>query len=432
MTDALASQIAHLYRRAGFSATQAEVQAGVARGYSETVDHLLDPTRVDTAVVADPAVDYSTSGPAVTIEEKKAKNKLRNQQQELLADWWLEKMAATDRPATEKLTLFWHDHFATSVDKVKAAILMFEQNKTLRNLGTGRFEALAQAMAKDGAMMIWLDSNQNTNKKPNENFGRELMELFTIGIGSYTDNDVREAARAFAGWRFNPKGGFALAPKLVDTGSKTILGQTGALTGEQVVSLLSNSPATARFITAKMWRFYAFPAASDHPAIVELSGAFARDFDLAKLHRAIFLHPSFQSTEARQGLVKQPVEWGVGVCRQLGVRPSALGIRPRLALGLRQMNQEVFAPPSVGGWPDNNYWISTASALSRMTMAFNISGAVDLSWLSSVAAAQRPDALAAKLTVDGWSASTLGAIRVANNPRNQLAAALTSPEYVLN
>lgn len=432
MTDALASQIAHLHRRAGFSATQAEVQAGVARGYSATVDYLLDPTRVDAAVVADPVVDYSTYGPAVTIEEKKAKAKLRNEQQALLADWWLEKMAATERPATEKLTLFWHDHFATSVDKVKAAILMLEQNKTMRNLGTGRFEALAQAMAKDGAMMIWLDSNQNTNRKPNENFGRELMELFTIGIGNYTDNDVREAARAFAGWRFTPNGGFSLVQKFVDSGSKSILGQTGPLTGEQVVSLLSNSAAAARFITAKMWRFYAFPAASDHPAIVELSTSFARDFDIAKLHRAVFMHPAFQSTEARQGLVKQPVEWGVGICRQLGIRPSALGIKPRLALGLKQMNQEVFAPPSVGGWPDNNYWISTASALSRMTMALNIAGAVDLNWLSSLPASQRPDALAATLTVDEWSASSLGAIRGANNPRMQLAAALTSPEYVLN
>ncbi len=433
MTDALSSQIAHLYRRAGFSATQAEVADGAARGYAATVELLLDPAKTDAVSVPDPAVDYSTYAAVETVEERKARNKIRQEQRRNTIEWWLEKMVVSDRSATEKLTLFWHDHFATSIEKVDTAILMFEQNKTLRRLGSGRFEDLVQAVAKDGAMMVWLDSNKNTNRKPNENFGRELMELFTIGIGNYTDADVREAARSFAGWRFSPTGGFDVKLKLADVGSKTLLGQTGAFTGEQVISMLSNSAAAAKFITTKMWRFFAFPAPGDHPAIVELSAGFVRDFDIAKLHKAIFLHPAFQTTEARQGLVKQPVEWIVGICRQLGIKPSSLTLmKPNLVQSCARLNQELFAPPSVGGWPDNGYWISTATALARLQIALAIAGNADLSWLTGANATQRLDVIAKKLAIDGWSNSTANAIKAASNPRQQLAAALASPEYVLN
>jgi uncharacterized protein (DUF1800 family) len=432
MPDQVTSQIAHLYRRAGFAATPAEMQASVARGYGATVDYLLDAARVDPVAIPDPVVDYSTYVSVETVEERKARNKVRQEQRQNIVEWWLEKMTVSEQPVVEKRTLFWHDHFATSIEKVDTAILMYEQNKVFRRLGGGRFEDLTQAVAKDVAMMIWLDSNRNVKNRPNENFGRELMELFTIGIGNYSDNDVREASRAFAGWRSSPTGGFTLNPKQSDPGVKTILGQTGAFTGEQVISQLTNSEATAKFIARKMFSFYAFPAPSEHPAVAQLATGFAKDFNITNLQRALFLHPAFQSTEARQGLVKQPIEWLIGMMRQLGLRPTSLPPGKGMQGNLRRLNQEPFAPPSVGGWPDNGYWISTASALTRHQTAIALTNEANLDWLSSAAPPQRADVLAQRLTVDGWTPSTLNAIKSVTEPRQQLIAALISPEYVLN
>ncbi len=432
MPDPVTSQIAHLYRRAGFAATPAEMQAGVARGYAATVDYLLDASRADSVAIPEPVVDYSTYVPVETVEERKARQQVRKEQRSNIVEWWLEKMTVSEQPVVEKRTLFWHDHFATSIEKVDTAILMYQQNQVFRQLGGGRFEDLTQAVAKDIAMMIWLDSNRNVKNRPNENFGRELMELFTIGIGSYTDADVREASRAFAGWRSSPTGGFSLNQKQADPGVKTILGQTGPFTGEQVISQLTNSEATAKFIARKLFSFYAFPAPADHPAIAQLAGGFMRDFNITNLQKALFLHPAFQSSEARQGLVKQPIEWAVGAMRQLGLRPSGLPPGKGMQGHLRRLNQEPFAPPSVGGWPDNGYWISTASALSRHQIAIALVGEANLDWLSSAAQPQRADVLAQRLTVDAWTPSTSNAIKSVNEPRQQLIAALISPEYVLN
>ncbi len=431
MADQLTLQLAHLYRRAGFGARPEDLTAGVARGYSATVDYLLDRSRNDPGAIPPPALDPRTLQPADTQQARKELRQLRNQQETDLVGWWLERMVLTDQQGAEKLAWFWHDHYATSAQKVDNPHLMLAQNQLFRQQGGAGFDALTQAVAKDGAMMLWLDSNKNNRNRPNENFARELMELFTIGIGNYTDDDVREAARAFAGWRYNRQEGFRVLKGQADPGQKTILGKTAAFTGEEVVGMLVTSPAAARFVTAKLWRHYAFPVGTDHPVVAELAPGFTADLNVTKLVRSILLHPQFVSPEARQSLVKQPVEWMAGIFRQLDMRPSEMVGNVNMAT-LNKLNQKPFFPPSVGGWPDNGYWISTASALVRYQFALQVSARARLDWIAGANNAARLTAIAARLGVDEWTPSSAETITAAGEPRRQLAAALVTPEYVLN
>ncbi len=430
------SAVAHLYRRAGFGGSPEEVDAATARGYDAAVDDLLRPgPDAGAEAVSRPAlVSTATDADQETTEERKERQKTRRAQRLAITQWWLERMTVAQRPFVEKMTLFWHAHYATSIEKVNEATFMAGQNETLRTLGLGRFEPLAQAIAKDPAMMLWLDSNQNKKGSPNENFARELMELFTIGIGSYSDADVREAARAFTGWRINRRtGAFAVLPNQADRQSKSVLGKT-VVSGEEVVTLLATSASAARFVSAKLWSRFAAPAAVDAAVVTDLAAVFtSTGGDVTEVVRTLLKHPEFRSVAVRQGLVKQPVEWLVGALRAGGVRPTELSVRgPSVLNALESLSQVPFAPPSVGGWPQNGYWISTATALTRLKFAQQLSQVARLSWLSSLPAGSRADALARHLGVDGWTASTSAGLRSANNPKQQFALALVSPEYVLN
>ncbi len=199
--------IAHLLRRAGFAPTAAEIDAATTAGWTATVDALLDLSGPDPADAA-PAPTFTPYSPlaarGLTLQQRQAAQQARNAEFAVLQRWWLARMAATSHPLREKLTFYWHGHFATSYDKVRLPALMHQQNQLFRTLGAGGFEALTQAVAKDPAMMIWLDTSTDKASHPNENFARELMELFTLGIGNYTEADVREAARAFTGWVLDP------------------------------------------------------------------------------------------------------------------------------------------------------------------------------------------------------------------------------------
>ena len=434
MADAITSQLAHLYRRAGFGATPEQLAAAAPGGFTAAVDALLDQSGPDAADAVPTPSPFLTNrdGQPETVEERKARQVVRQQQRRDIIGWWLERMTVSDRPLREKLTFFWHAHFATSLEKVNEAAFMLLQNQTIRSLGAGTFETLAQAVAQDPAMMIWLDANQNKKGSPNENFARELMELFTIGIGSYTDADVREAARAFTGWRIDKQTGtFSQQPRNFDAGVKTLLGQTGAFTGEQVVTLLTKNPASARFVASKLWSRFAYPVLPDDAVVSDLAPGFAADGDITKLMRAVLNHPQFVSVKARQGLVKQPVEYVVGALRALGLRPSGLEIiGPNLLQALKNLNQVPFEPPSVGGWPQNGYWVSTATELARLRLATQLVAKADVSWLTG--AADRPSALASRLGIDGWTGATTSALTKASVPKNQLIVALVSPEDVLN
>ena len=207
-----------------------------------------------------------------------------------------------------------------------------------------------------------------------------------------------------------------------------MLGQTGSFTGEQIVTILTKQPAAARFVTAKVWSRFAFPVLTDDAIVSELAPGFAADGDITNLMRSVFNHPQFVSVKARQGLVKQPVEYVVGALRALSLRPSGLEITgPNLVQALHNLNQVPFEPPSVGGWPQNGYWVSTATELARIRLATQLVAKADLGWLTG--AADRPSALASRLGVGGWTPATASALTKASAPKIQLITALVSPEY---
>jgi uncharacterized protein (DUF1800 family) len=453
--DDTRSKIAHLYRRAGFGARPDELDAAVARGYQATVDSLLagltqPDTSGDNVPVPPLTVDQRAAAakdPAARLAANRQRRMVQNQADQALQSWWLNRMIVTSTPLREKLTLLWHGHFATGFEKVRSAALMYRQNQLLRTMGPGSFEALAQSVAKDPAMMFWLDTQTDVAGHPNENFARELMELFTLGLGNYTEDDVKEAARCFTGWSFNRlTGQYVFRAGRHDFGPKTVLGQTGPWNGDDVVRIATHHPASARWIAAKLWSHLAYPAGPADPIVAELAVAYAWDLDITRLVRAILLHPEFTGAKARGGLVKQPIEYVVGIARAFGLDaaghrtsgpPASGGAGSRRAVTLpqvlRQLAQEPFNPPSVGGWPQNEYWLTTATAQLRLRYGYAVALTADLSVLAALAPALRPPALARQLSVDGWGPTTTAALNhVAADPASLVALALSAPEYVLN
>lgn len=423
--------IAHLLRRTGFGPTAAEVDAGVAQGYDAVVDRLLDVHRADPAdAVAPPSfAPYEPAGQRnLTPAQRQALNAQRAGEIAALQSWWLNRMATTGQPLRERLTFFWHDHFATSFVKVRRADYLLRQNQLFRTMGMGRFEELTQAVAKDPAMLLWLDAATDKKAHPNENFARELLELFVLGIGNYSEDDVREAARAFTGWYVDPRSeSWALARAQHDDGPKTFLGQTGPWSGEQVIHIAVNAAPSAPFIVAKLWSHLAYPVGPTDPVVADLAPGFARDRDIAALVGRMLRDDRFTSPTARAGLVKQPVEWLIGALRALGLPATG----PRLIAGLRQLGQVPFEPPNVGGWPQNEYWLTTASSLARLNIAAALTKQADLSAITAVAPSGRPDALAHLLSVV-WSDQTArGLAQAAANPTELVALALVAPEFVL-
>ena len=437
MTDEVRSRIAHLFRRAGFGARPDELDAAVAAGYEATVDRLLDLTVADGAAVPPPAFSPPVlaaqlpADPEARRRAQQAEQKANREEGRRLNQWWIDRMVLSTTPLRERLTLFWHDHFATSVQKVKEPELMYRQNEIFRARGAGSFENLAQAVAKDPAMLVWLDANENRKGRPNENFARELLELFLLGIGNYTEADVQEGARAFTVWQYRRQtGAFALTPAQHDGDAKTVFGQTGRFGGEDVIRMAIGQPASAPFITAKLWSGFARPVGADHPVVRELAPGFAKDLDVGNLVRAIFLHPEFVAPATRTGLVKQPIEYVVGTLRALGLRAAAAG--NNLPQTLEALGQQPFAPPSVGGWPPNGYWLTTSFALTRLRFASTVAAKAKLDGLASLPEADRPAAVARLLSVDGWGpSSAAGLAKVAANPKELLTIALVTPEYVL-
>ncbi|MFF0313432.1 DUF1800 family protein [Micromonospora sp. NPDC005252] len=426
--------VAHLLRRATFGPTADEVDAAERAGPAATLDNLLAPGRADRGAAATPqptlpADPYAALTKESTREQRQKANAQRREQLQQLTLWWLDRMVAAEDGLTEKLLFFWHGHWATSAQKVKSARVMLGQLETLRRHGRGPLAPLVAAMVRDQALIIWLDGQKNTRKAPNENLARELMELFTLGIGAYTEADVKAGARALTGWVVDRRTGVArLEAKRHDPGEKTILGQTGRFDAEAYAGLLAAQPAAATFVAGRLWFRY---AGTDVPAPDGLAGA-----DTVATLRTLFSSPAFAQT--RGTLVKQPVEWMVGALRQLGVRPSALPEQQRKQLlsGLNALDQVPLRPPSVGGWPAGAAWLTTSSLQARLRMAGMLATAATpavLARLTAAPVAGRPDALARLLVVDGWGARTRAALTpLAGEPRKLLAAGLVSPEYTVS
>jgi uncharacterized protein (DUF1800 family) len=263
-------------------------------------------------------------------------------------------------PAREKLALFWHGHFATSNFKVDNVRLMLNQVDLFRQKGAGRFEELLLEVARDPAMLLWLDGNSNRRGKPNENFARELMELFSLGIGNYTENDIKEAARAFTGWHVQDNQ-FSFTPRAHDADPKVIFGKTGPFGGEEVVTMCAEREAGAEFIAGKLFEFYVHPSPGA-PLKKELGQTFTRaGRQVGEFLAALLSSRVFHSAKARRALVAGPADYAVGSLRTLGATAGAKA----LARAMAAMGQDLLAPPSVKGWDQGQAWLSSATLLER-------------------------------------------------------------------
>lgn len=449
MADQTRSDVALLYRRAGFGLRPDELDRVAAAGYTSAVDGLIAGlgNAPDPGGDAVEAPTLNSAPPARPTDEatRRQEGQALQQQVASLQRWWMDRMIATSTPLREKLTLYWHGHFATAVNKVRDARLMYLQNQLFRTSGAGGFEALTQAVAKDGAMMLWLDTETDKAAHPNENFAREMMELFTLGVGNYTQDDVTAGARGFTGWTYDRAAyKYRFVPRQHDFGTKTYLGLTGDWNGEDIVHIAVTRPESARFVLARIWSHFAYPITTTDPIVDDLLPAYGSGLDLTAALRAVFMHPAFLSPATRAGLVKQPAEYLAGAARALGLdasmRPvagSAVAASSKVAHRSlpsvsAALGQTLFVPPNVGGWGQNGYWLSSATAELRLEVALLLARAADLAPVSSVPPSGRPAALADLLGLDGWGATTAGALNsAASNPVLATALALVSPEYVL-
>jgi uncharacterized protein (DUF1800 family) len=373
-------RFAHLYRRAGFGATEAELTAAMALhrdedvAFEQAVARLLDFEAVDE--VEDRFTPIPVSG------EEGESDEAGEQEYDIegLAHWWLERMLRTRRPFLEKMVLFWHGHFATSAYKDEVGrTRMLIQNELFREHALGSFEELLNALSRDPAMIAWLDLDENRRGSPNENYARELMELFTLGIGTaanpnYTEADVKEAARAFTGYAIGEDGTFEFRSSRYDPGVKTVLGRS-CETGDEVNAILvrhrkDGRNVCAHFLAAKLFSFLAYPATPADAIVTPFAEAFVRsDFSVRALAEAILLSPEFSSDTAYRALVKSPIELAIGMLRALGARRVPIDV---VFGNLWLQGQIPFAPPSVGGWPSGPLWINSSTVLSRNSIAVGI------------------------------------------------------------
>lgn len=415
--------VSHVLRRLTFGPTAAEVDAAARDGLEPTVARLLAPAGVADlpSLGADPVAALARD--ASREERQKARQAAQAQVAEAVA-WWVGRMAAGG--AGEKLTFFWHGHWATSVQKVRSAGLMLGQQQTFRRYGWGATGPLVRAMLRDPALIVWLDGQRNTRRAPNENLAREVMELFTLGVGHYTEDDVKAAARVLTGWQVDRA---AATSRLVAgrhaTGPVTLLGRTGELDVDGFADLLVRHPAHVPFLAGRIWLRY---GSGDQPVPASLT---ASGNDTTAMLRALALDPAFPRTAGH--LVKQPIEWTVGAVRQLGVDPSKG--RKQILAGLRALGQIPLRPPSVGGWPAGEAWLTTAAAQARLRtgQALAALAPAAVQRLTDTSAADRLDALATLLAVDAWSDRTAAVLSpLAKQPKRLLALALATPEYTVH
>jgi uncharacterized protein (DUF1800 family) len=359
----------HLLNRTGFGATEGEIQHSVGLTRERAARNLLDgarttPVNPPPAWTADTgALRYPRRGESASEAERKVFQQEQVREGLELRGWWVGEMLSTPSPLTERMTLFWHNHFVSSQQKVKLAELMYRQNATLRANALGNFADLLHAIARDPAMVIYLDNAQNRKGSPNENFAREVMELFTLGEGHYSEQDVKEAARAFTGWSLDRETGqFVFRRFIHDDGVKTVLGRTGNFDGDQVLDILLQEPATAEFITRKLWREFVSPD-PDETAIRRIAQRF-RDsrYDIKVALHDLFTSDAFYASENRGVLVKSPIELVVGTLRQFDMKPGE--VTP-FAVAAAGMGQNLFAPPNVKGWPGQETWINASTLLAR-------------------------------------------------------------------
>lgn len=359
-------KVAHLHRRAGFAANWQELHRDLKAGPAESIDGLLHPPpasqkfqRVADAlknIIASSGSDFMTAESLSPLQS-----------------WWMFRMTFGSDPLGEKLTLFWHNHFATAMSGVYNLKLMLDQNELFRQHARGKFEDLLQAIEADPAMLKWLDGGANHKEHPNENFARELLELFTLGEGHYSETDIREAARGLTGWKpgrdslLNETNEFFYDETLVDTGQKTFLGETGPWRREEIFRIILQQPEAARYLCRRLYRWFVSESTIPDDALIEPLAIQLRasNYSIEHVVGIILRSQHFFSPAAYWQRVKSPVEFCVGTIRQLEPKRTP-NLLPLAALNCDQQGQALFNPPSVKGWDGGTAWLTTNCTLTRM------------------------------------------------------------------
>lgn len=457
--------VAHLFRRAGFGLRPDELDHYTTLGVQGSVDYLTNLNgATDAADQAFPPPDlssyYAAPVPAAqrTTATQKAAGQMRAQAKLAIQEWWVNRMLATTMPLREKMTVFWHGHFATGITKAPAPF-MVQQNQLFRSMALGNFNTLLKAVNQDPAMLLWLDGALNRAGKANENFGRELMELFTIGVGNYTETDVREGSRALTGWTL-PRGARVTAwsgepivakfvPRLHDNGIKTYLGHTGNLGADDVMNILSAHPHAGPFLVRELFEFFAYDNATAATIQPFVDTYYSSKYDIKAVMRQILLSDAFYSDAAFQQHFKSPVEFVVGTTRELGAQ---VPVR-RMIQAMILMGQDLFNPPNVGGWPGGITWINASTLVERFNFAGILADLVEAA--PAQGAASQPlvpigtdpittvSQLVSRFIGVGATASTQSALQdyLSNGAtaevarlraRGLLQLVLGSPEYQLN
>jgi uncharacterized protein (DUF1800 family) len=387
---------AHLLERAGFGGTPEEIDHLAALTPRQAVDALVDFESVasdlkafDESRIWDPGMDPfpPSRAEAVRLARERGEGlgeKLRPERSQRrlqpvvdkffyslaanaietqrLGLWWANQMLSTRRPLEEKLTLFWHGHFATGENKVRDYRMMLRQNQMFRAQAAGTLHGLLVGILKDPGMLVYLDNGENIKKHPNENFGRELLELFTLGVGNYTERDVREAARAFTGWTNNVLE-FKFEADQHDAGEKTFLGRTGLFNGEEIIDIILEQPVAAEFVAAKLYRYFVREEIGG-PVRAGLARTFRESgYQIKPLLKQIFLSRDFYSQPAMATQIKSPIHLVVSTYKKLGLREvPTIPDFGRMTAGL---GQALFDPPNVAGWAGGRTWITPSTLLQR-------------------------------------------------------------------
>jgi len=425
-------EISRLFNRFGFGPRPGEFAQALADGASVTRTRLLTVPAIDAGLarVAEPEItDLGPRPKPNTKEVVPFAIAMRYQTQQMLV-WWLDRMALADNGLTEKMTWFWHGHWATSVDKLNYPLPMFKQNKTLRTYCLGNFKDMTRAMVNDGALQFWLDGQDSTVKAPNENLGRELMELFTLGVGRYTEDDVKGISRVLTGYQVvRSNGNVTINQNRRDKNPVTLLGTTAVFTGESLADFLVARDDSAQFIAERLW--YRFMSSTeDMPTNFVAKSAF-NNREISAAVTAMARDAAMR--DEKYAMVKSPVEWFISACRALELTPSALKTPAQMINFLEKLGQVPFSPPNVGGWPAGEAWLSSATAQYRLSFATWLVKQSDLRVLKSLTPAQRMIQSADWLGVPEWSPRTKAALRGAQADPAQFALlALCSPEYIVS
>lgn len=340
------AQAGHLLRRAGFCPSESQMRAALEAGPEKTVATLVDPESE-----SERAVELDALGPAIAARGDIGR----------LASWWLLRMVHTRRPLHARMSLLWHNHFATSNRKVMSPPMMLQQLRTFEQHALGRFGRLLLDISRDAAMIVWLDGDSNRKGKPNENYAREMFELFSLGPGNYTEEDIKQAARAFTGWR-QKNGRFHFEPLLHDNGPKNVLENHGNLNGDDIVRIALDQPACAPFIAAKLLREFV----SERPerSLVAELAEFIRsaEFDLTVVMSRLLSSKVFFNPRNYRARFKSPVEYCVGLARSFEMPVPGNALHDAVSL----MGQRLFEPPSVKGWDGGRRWINSSTMLVRI------------------------------------------------------------------